>query len=177
MQVVAYAPQPAWQIIYVNGSTSIPGRIIGIDPKRQTCVTTIGSSVTGGNLEDLIRGGATIMMGAGLIEKLGEAPVSTEEKLFACSLSREVLLGFIGAFLGLILGAIANSFIDGMPIGSAPKSDSIRPAMGVMIIFWDYLIFVKALFLASLSSFLASFIPARAAFWLLPVEIIRSSGT
>jgi lipoprotein-releasing system permease protein len=312
-RVVAYAPQLARQVIYVNGSTSIPGRITGIDPKRQRRVTTIESSVTEGNLDELTHGGAAVMMGSGLLEKLGarkgdsiqvvtprgqryplriEGVINTGNRMLdetivyasittvqrvtgssgeisdivvrvrdvsqAASIATEwsaytrdkvqswdqtyesilsvfrmqdivrntttftiilvvafgiynilnmvvnqkkkeiailrsigfdgadtirlfviqgVLLGFIGALAGLILGGIANSLIDGMPIGTASRSASIKPAMGKMIVSWDFMIFVKAFFLAFLSSFIASFIPARAASRLSPVEIIRSSGT
>ncbi len=312
-RVVAYAPQLSRQVIYVNGSTSIPGQIVGIDPKRQKRVTTIEASVTDGNLDDLSRGGATIMMGSGLIERLGArkgdtiqivtprgqrhplriagiintgnrmlddtivyaaittvqrvtgssgeisdivvrvqdvsqaAAIATEWSAFTrdkvqswdqtyesilsvfrmqdivrntttftiilvvafgiynilnmvvnqkkkeIAILRSIgfdrydtirlfviqglILGFVGAILGLILGAVANSAIDGMPIGSPQKSGPAKAAMAVMIISWDAMIFVKAFFLAFFSSFLASFIPARAASKLSPVEIIRSSGT
>ncbi|MBW7858482.1 MAG: ABC transporter permease, partial [Leptonema sp. (in: Bacteria)] len=70
-RVVGYAPQIARQVIFVNGKTIIPGKFTGIEPKRQAYVTTIVSSIIVGSLVDLSRGGSAILIGAGLIEKLG----------------------------------------------------------------------------------------------------------
>ena len=315
-RVISYAPQLTRQVIYQNGNTTIPGRIIGIDPKRQSKVTTIESSIIEGNLEDLSRGGSSIMLGSGILEKLGSRKgdtiqiitpqgdryplriagiintgnrmldesivyasittvqrvtnspgeisdivirvrdiskaaeiasqwtVFTKDKVESWDQTYEsilsvfrmqdivrnvtsltiilvvafgiynilnmvvnqkkkeiailrsigfdrgdtiklfviqgVLLGFIGAVLGLSLGAFLNHLIDGLPIGggeSKQGTGTVKPAIRTLIISWDAMIFVKSFLLAFFSSFIASFIPARAASKLSPVEIIRSSGT
>lgn len=70
-RVVGYAPQIVRQVIFINGKTIIPGKITGIDAKKQANVTTIESSIIEGSLSDLSRGGSSILLGQGLIEKLG----------------------------------------------------------------------------------------------------------
>ncbi|MFB5652378.1 ABC transporter permease [Leptospira wolffii] len=70
-RVEAYAPQLNRQLIFKFGKQTLPGKLFGIDPVRQTQVTTIGSYVEKGNLRDLDRGGDSIFVGAGLLERLG----------------------------------------------------------------------------------------------------------
>ncbi|XDD52306.1 ABC transporter permease [Leptospira sp. WS92.C1] len=70
-RVEAYAPQLNRQLIFKFGKQTLPGKLQGIDPARQTKVTTIGKYVEKGNLSDLDRGGDMIFAGAGLLEKLG----------------------------------------------------------------------------------------------------------
>ena len=84
-----------------------------------------------------------------------------------------ILLGLIGAFFGLILGAFGCYMIEGIPLGSS-KGES-KALIRTMMISWDFIIYVKALFIAILSSTIASYIPARMASRLSPVEIIRGA--
>ncbi|MCG6169895.1 ABC transporter permease [Leptospira sp. FAT2] len=70
-RVEAYAPQLNRQLIFKFGKQTLPGKLQGIDPARQTRVTTIGKYVEKGNLRDLDRGGDMIFAGSGLLEKLG----------------------------------------------------------------------------------------------------------
>ncbi|RHX91527.1 ABC transporter permease [Leptospira yasudae] len=70
-RVEAYAPQLNRQLIFKFGKQTLPGKLQGIDPARQTKVTTIGKYVEKGNLRDLDRGGDMIFAGSGLLEKLG----------------------------------------------------------------------------------------------------------
>lgn len=84
-----------------------------------------------------------------------------------------MILGFVGALVGLLLGAFGCSMIEGIPLGS-PKKDSIA-LIRSMVVSWDLLIYIKAFFIAILSSTVASYIPARMASRLSPVEIIRGA--
>lgn len=312
-RVVAYAPQLLRQVMYMNGAVTVPGRIVGIDPKRQSRVTTIEKSVVAGRMEDLTRGGATVLVGAGLLEKLGlrsgdrltvltqrgqreplrvvgvlmtgnhalddtivYASITTVQRVTGSSgevsdivvrvhdvsqaadiasewaaFSRDkvqswdqayatilsvfdmqniirntttftiilvvcfgiynilnmvvnqkkqeiailrsvgfdrgdtivlfviqgLILGLIGSLLGLAVGALANWYIDGLPIGKPETSGSFRAAMARMMVSWDVGIYIRGFLIAFLSSVVASFIPARAAARLSPVDIIRASGT
>ncbi|TGK04186.1 ABC transporter permease [Leptospira langatensis] len=85
-----------------------------------------------------------------------------------------LLLGFVGAILGLLVGAAACYALDGYPIGGTSKSG---PAMmNVMKISWNYQIYLNAFLLSVVTSGIAAYIPARAASKLSPVEIIRGSA-
>jgi lipoprotein-releasing system permease protein len=85
-----------------------------------------------------------------------------------------IILGLIGAVLGLILGAFGCSIIEGIPIGGAKSGDS-KSMIKMMKISWDPIIYVKAFIISLTSCALASYIPARTAAKLSPVDIIRGS--
>ncbi|EMK00301.1 ABC transporter permease [Leptospira sp. WS58.C1] len=309
-RVEAYAPQLNRQLIFKFGKQTLPAKLFGIDPVRQTKVTTIGNYVEEGNLRDLDRGGDVIFAGAGLIERLGAeagdiiqvvstngkisnvkvegvirignrmidessvyASIRTVQRLTQANgiiseivvrlkdvsmaadvatewsfLTRDkvqswdqayesilsvfktqnivrntttftiilvvafgiynvlnmvvnhkkkeiailrslgfdendtirlfiiqgLLLGFLGALLGLLVGAIACYWLDGYPIGG--KTTKGPMMTNVMKISWNYGIYIQAFCLSVITSGIAAYIPARSASKLSPVEIIRGSA-
>ncbi|PJZ70429.1 permease [Leptospira perolatii] len=84
-----------------------------------------------------------------------------------------LFLGLIGAFFGLAFGASVCYFLDGYPIGGKTAKGPILT--NVMKISWDFAIYFKAFLLSVVTSGIASYIPARSASKLSPVEIIRGS--
>jgi lipoprotein-releasing system permease protein len=52
----------------------------------------------------------------------------------------------------------------------------VNAANGHLMVRWDYWIYIKAFMMISISSVFASFIPARTAGKLSPIEIIRGSA-
>ncbi|EPG75476.1 MacB-like periplasmic core domain protein [Leptospira fainei serovar Hurstbridge str. BUT 6] len=85
-----------------------------------------------------------------------------------------LLLGFLGAISGLLVGATACYYLDGYPIGGSSSSKGAMMS-SVMRISWNPLIYIKAFSIAQISAAVAAFIPARSASKLSPVEIIRGS--
>jgi lipoprotein-releasing system permease protein len=79
-----------------------------------------------------------------------------------------VLGGFIGLFIGFVICWLMGK-IEIVP-------GRIGTSTGRMIISYDYLIYVKAIVIALMSSILSSIFPARAAGKLEPMDIIRSGG-
>ncbi len=82
------------------------------------------------------------------------------------------ILGIVGGFLGLIFGFILCRIVGSIPI----ESGRIVSSSGTMLVSYDWIIYVKAFFIALLSSTLSSIIPAREAGKLEPMDIIRSGG-
>lgn len=82
-------------------------------------------------------------------------------------LTQGVLIGFIGAVSGLAVGYISCVFI---------AMIDIPMGRGKMMISWDHMIYVKAFFLVTAASIIASYFPARTAGRLSPIEIIRGSA-
>lgn len=78
-----------------------------------------------------------------------------------------VLLGVFGALIGMCIGYVSCYYIEKIPIGTG---------IGHMPMSWDAVIYMKAFILVVSSSLIASFIPARNAGRLSPIEIIRGSS-
>ncbi len=78
-----------------------------------------------------------------------------------------VILGIGGALFGMIVGGIACGYIETIKIGAG---------VGHMLISWDPAIYVKAFIIVVISSIIASFLPARNAGRLSPIEIIRGAS-
>ncbi|HCL56677.1 MAG TPA: ABC transporter permease [Spirochaetia bacterium] len=78
-----------------------------------------------------------------------------------------VILGVIGAFMGLLIGAGLSAKIETIPTAGR--------GMSHMVVSWDVAIYAKGFLLVVGSSLLASFFPAKNAGKLSPVEIIRGS--
>lgn len=83
-----------------------------------------------------------------------------------------LILGCIGGLVGCILGLISCYGMSLIPVSSSRGIGS-----GSMVISYDYIIYVKALALALVSSSLASYFPARAAGLLEPIDIIRGENS
>jgi lipoprotein-releasing system permease protein len=75
-----------------------------------------------------------------------------------------ILLGLFGALLGIAIGALGCAYAQTIP---TPR--------GNMSISWDIDIYIQGFLLIFVSSLLASFIPARNAGKLSPIEIIRGT--
>lgn len=75
--------------------------------------------------------------------------------------------------IGIFVGVLGCYYIDGIPIGD-PKQNS-KALMKTMMISWDWVIYVKGFSIAVLSASIASYIPARMASRLSPVDIIRGA--
>ncbi|TGL62097.1 ABC transporter permease [Leptospira ognonensis] len=85
-----------------------------------------------------------------------------------------IILGLVGAILGLFVGAFGCYMIEGIPLGSS--KGNVKAVIRTMQISWDTIIYVKAFLIAMLSATIASYIPARMASHLSPVEIIRGAA-
>jgi lipoprotein-releasing system permease protein len=308
-RVIAYSPQLTREIIYLNGKTSAPARLIGIDPQNQAKVTNLETYVFDAKIKELNAGGALGILGNGILTKLGARVGDTVQVLTAKGnasplkiigvlktgnrliddvssygslqtvqnitrssgeisqiivkiqnvrdaariaeewayysndkveswdqanesilsvfktqdivrnsttftiilvvafgiynilnmvvnqkkkevailrsigfdgrdtiilfLIQGIILGLIGAIFGLILGAFGCYMIEGLPLGS--NKGELKAVIRTMQISWNYTIYLKAFFIAILSATIASYIPARMASRLSPVEIIRGA--
>ncbi len=82
------------------------------------------------------------------------------------------ILGALGGVVGLIVGFFICQYMTTIQI----SKDRVIGA-GTMLVSFDYLIYVRGFLLAFGSSLVASFLPARAAGKMTPIDIIRSEGT
>lgn len=80
-----------------------------------------------------------------------------------------LILGIVGALSGLLMGYIVCLFLQTLPMTAPPGSTS----SSTLHIALDFKIYLQAAILALSSSVFASFLPARAASQLTPIEIIR----
>lgn len=69
--VVAYAPQINRNVLFNLGKFTLPGRLLGIDPVRQLQVTTLQENIVQGSLQSLTKGVSLVIVGDGLMQKLG----------------------------------------------------------------------------------------------------------
>jgi lipoprotein-releasing system permease protein len=83
-----------------------------------------------------------------------------------------IILGIVGGVAGLILGLLASYFMSTIEI-------SANRGMGGnhMMVSFEYMIYLKAIALALLSSSFASFFPARSAGKMEPIDIIRGENS
>ncbi len=81
-----------------------------------------------------------------------------------------VLLGVAGALTGLLVGAFACWNLQQITIPGAPTGTDH------LLVSWNYTIYLKAFLITSLSSALASVIPAYSASKLSPIEVIRDAS-
>ena len=103
-----------------------------------------------------------------ILRSMGFEP-SDITKLF---LIQGIILGITGGILGLILGFVALVIMSRIEISADRGLGGNH-----MMISFAAMIYIKAFFLALLSSSLASFFPARAAGKLEPIEIIRGENS
>lgn len=101
----------------------------------------------------------------------------TEKDTIVLFLIQGLLLGVLGACLGILVGAIGCYTLDGLPLVAKKESDeSFQPIINSMLISWDYMIYVKAFLISIVSCTFASYIPAKAASRMSPVDIIRGAA-
>lgn len=101
----------------------------------------------------------------------------TEKDTIVLFLIQGLLLGVLGACLGILVGAIGCYTLDGLPLGAKKESDgSFQPLINSMLISWNYMIYIKAFLISIVSCTFASYIPAKAASRMSPVDIIRGAA-
>lgn len=84
-----------------------------------------------------------------------------------------LILGLIGALLGLIAGYFVCKYLQTLPFGG--RSGSTRPA-GHLTIVITLGIYLQASLLSIFSALIASYLPARSAAKFTPIEIIRGGA-
>ena len=72
-QVTAYSPQFVVQVIANRAKVSLAAHLIGSEPARQLRVTNIQDSMIRGNFSDIGTSGNRIILGEGLLKKMGAA--------------------------------------------------------------------------------------------------------
>lgn len=87
--------------------------------------------------------------------------------------SQGLILGIAGAILGILFGHLLGMYLGTISIGSGGAYDF---GPDHILVSKDPGIYLQAFFLGLFSSCLASFIPARAASKLSPIEIIRAGA-
>lgn len=70
-RVSAYSPQLSANVIVTRAKTSVSGRLIGSRPNLQTQVTNIEEYMVRGKFKDIQVGGNRVILGSGLLDKLG----------------------------------------------------------------------------------------------------------
>lgn len=70
-RVLAYSPSIGAMVLYIKGGVSISGKLQGVDPVNQIKVTNILNYVVEGDYKSLNGGGNRIILGSGLVNKLG----------------------------------------------------------------------------------------------------------
>lgn len=99
-----------------------------------------------------------------ILRSIGYAP----DKILELFLVQGFVLGFFGGVLGLIFGFVLNQIVGSIDLGfEIGKSNHL-------LISYQPSIFVTAMFAAQVAAAIASYLPARAASRLTPLEIIRA---
>jgi lipoprotein-releasing system permease protein len=91
----------------------------------------------------------------------------SERETIFLFLVQGMILGLGGGLFGMLAGGIACHYIEQIKIGVGS---------GHMPMSWDAAIYLKAFSIVLISSIIASFLPARNAGRLSPIEIIRWSA-
>lgn len=76
-RVAAYSHQFSSQVLFSLGAVAANGRLIGSEPENQIQVTNIENYVKAGRFTDISTGGNRLIVGTGLLQKLGAAVGST----------------------------------------------------------------------------------------------------
>lgn len=72
-RVKAFSPQIQTQVIATRGRASLGARLVGTEPERQSQVTTISKYMLRGSFEEIGTSGNRIIVGEGVLKKLGAA--------------------------------------------------------------------------------------------------------
>jgi len=100
-----------------------------------------------------------------ILRSLGYGP----GKILSLILIQGLTLGLFGSLAGLLFGHLANIYIDNIDIGVDIGKGS------TLVVSYKLSIYVTAFAAAQLSAAVASYLPARHAARLTPLEIIRSN--
>jgi lipoprotein-releasing system permease protein len=96
---------------------------------------------------------------------------STRE-IISLFLFQGLILGVIGASLGLVIGYLLSLYMETIPFGGGP----LQMGPGHLLVSFSGKIYIQAGLMGLFSSCIASLLPARAAGKLSPIEIIRSGA-
>lgn len=105
-EVLAYSPQLTAQVLYKRGDLTITGRMIGSKPELEMRVSNISNYMLVGKFQDVGETGNRLVMGSGLIERLG-ARVG-ENIMVSSSSGSLVPFKIVGSF-SLGIGTIDNT--------------------------------------------------------------------
>ncbi|MCB1200548.1 MAG: ABC transporter permease, partial [Leptospiraceae bacterium] len=83
IRVVAYAPRLSKQVIFTNGRLSVPGTLVGIDVDKEKYVTSLHKSVIEGDFKVLKESDSVIVIGEGLMQRLGGRMTGTVNSVAA----------------------------------------------------------------------------------------------
>lgn len=83
-----------------------------------------------------------------------------------------IILGIIGAFLGVIVGYLVSRYLETIPFSGGGMGEGD----GHLMISYKGHIYISAFLLGAVSSVLASMIPARSAGRMEPIDIIRAGA-
>lgn len=95
-RVEAYSLQFSTQVILTFGVISVSGKLIGSEPMHQLKVTNIAKYLKGVRFQDLASGGNRLIMGSGLLQKLGATEDSSV--LISTGKGNSVPFRIIGVF-------------------------------------------------------------------------------
>lgn len=104
-EVLAYSPQLTAQVLYKRGDLTITGRMIGSKPELEMRVSNISEYMKVGKFQDIGETGNRIVMGTGLLDRLG-ARVG-ETIMISSSSGSLVPFKIVGSF-NLGIGSIDN---------------------------------------------------------------------
>jgi lipoprotein-releasing system permease protein len=122
VDVVAYSPQALTQVIFQRGKITLAGRMIGSRPELQANVTNIEKYMTKGHFKDIGSSGNKIIVGEGLLERLGGR---VSETILISSGSRTESFKIVATFKTGIKpideGTIFASLSDAQKLRGAPS--------------------------------------------------------
>lgn len=70
-RVLSYSPQLTAQVIFRRAQASLTGRVIGVDPTKQSQITNISAYMLEGKFQDIGQSGNRIVVGEDLLKELG----------------------------------------------------------------------------------------------------------
>lgn len=121
--VVAYSPQLVVQAIASRGNVSTGARFVGVEAARQMRVTNIQDYMLSGAFADIGASGGRVVVGAGLMQKLGAAVFDTI--LVSAGKGRVTPFRVVGVFrLGVKAiddGTIYGALTDAQRVGQTPS--------------------------------------------------------
>lgn len=118
-RVLAYSPQLLSTVFYTIGSVTKSGRLIGSDPEKQIRVSNLQSYMLAGKFTDLGSGGNRIIVGDGLLKRLGLRFGSTV--FVSTGKGNQTPFKIIGVYhLGIV------NYDDSMGFTNLPASQSVN---------------------------------------------------
>ncbi len=117
--VQGFAPQFLSEVIFSKGGSTLTGRFTGIKPSQQIQVSNINKYMIKGNLEDIGQSGNKIVIGDGMLKKLGAR--FDDSISISSSKGSSIPFKIVGIFhLGV------NTLDDGMAFGALADVQNIN---------------------------------------------------